>query len=329
MQSIPPELAVRIVQQIRGYAVIIMRDDGTILRLLGDAARVLGVDESAAVGRNIAFIFTPSDQADGAHLREAEIARRTGTAEDSRWHLTADGRRFWANGLTMPIDEGVLLKVFRDETRLKVAEEQRVLLLNELNHRVKNTLSTVQSVAEQALRSANVSAEVRADLAERLIAVSRVHDVLVQQSWAGADLEAIVRDTLAPYPTNRFSIDGPNVRLHPSQAVTLALILHELTTNALKHGALASPAGQVQISWNEALEPGGHRHLSLLWREVGGPAVSPPTRKGFGSRLLKQAAVAMSGSAEVTYEPCGVTCVLSIGLADEALPFEETLLQPA
>src|SRR5690606_34909745 len=123
-------------------------------------------------------------------------ALEDGRHEDSRWHLRKGGERFWANGLTLPLDHGeaVVMKVFRDETPLKRADDQRILLLNELNHRVKNSLATVQSVADQTLRSAGVDAGIRKDLIARIMALSSAHNVLVDRNWAGADLEAIVRD---------------------------------------------------------------------------------------------------------------------------------------
>ena len=328
MESPTPELALSILRQIRGYAVVLLRPDGTIVRWLGDAPAIVGLSEAKAVGANIAMIFAPSDQAQHVHLRELEIASRDGRVEDTRWHVRADGERFWANGITMPLDEGVFLKVFRDETRLKVADEQRVLLLHELNHRVKNTLATVQSVAEQTLRSAGVGADIRAALTARLHALSRAHNVLVDESWAGADLRTIVQDAVFPYDGGaRVSVDGPDVRLHPSQAVTLALILHELTTNALKHGSLTGHAGRVNIRWNESVDAEGGRRLSLLWEESGGPQVPAPTRKGFGSRLLKQAAGSMSGSVDLRFAPEGLCCVLDLSLVDEAVPIEQTLVE--
>ena len=328
MNTLTPELAVSILRQIRGYAIVVLRPDGTIVRWLGDAAAIVGLSEADAAGANIALIFAPSDQAQNVHLRELEIAHRDGRVEDTRWHVRANGERFWANGITMPLEDGLFLKVFRDETRLKDAEEQRVLLLHELNHRVKNTLATVQSVAEQTLRSAGVGADIRAALTARLHALSRAHNVLVDESWAGADLRTIVQDAVFPYDGgSRVSVDGPDVRLHPSQAVTLALILHELTTNALKHGSLTGHAGTVAVSWNESVDATGCRRLSLLWKESGGPLVAAPTRKGFGSRLLKQAAGSMSGSVDVRFAEEGLCCVLDISLVDEAVPIEQTLIE--
>ncbi|RYF90861.1 MAG: sensor histidine kinase, partial [Caulobacteraceae bacterium] len=221
-----------------------------------------------------------------------------------------------------------LVKIFRDETSAKQAEDQRVLLLNELNHRVKNTLATVQSIVEQTLRSAGVDGHVRDDLTERLIALARAHNVLVSESWAGADLDVLIGDVLAPHDRtpSPFNLDGPPVRLHPSQAVTLSMSLHELVTNALKYGALSTAGGQVDIGWNLAHDGNGARHLVLVWKEHGGPPVAQPTRTGFGSRMLRSAfANQPGGRAELTFGPDGVTCVLAAGLVDDAHTPNDTI----
>jgi PAS domain S-box-containing protein len=324
MTRVCPAFASSLLEHLRGYAVIGLTGDGRIVRWLADSTGITGHDEQDVVGRHVRLLYTAADQAAGAPEQEIETALATGRAEDSRWHCSRDGTRFWANGLTLPFrhDDTEVIKIFRDETALKMAEEQRVLLLNELNHRVKNTLATVQSVIEQTLRGAGVSAEVRTDLTGRLLALSRAHNVLVQQNWAGADLAALVDDVIAPYRGEpaRFRLDGPRVRLHPSQAVTLSLVLHELATNADKYGALGVAGGEVHLAWNLSLDAGGRRALTLLWREAGGPPVRPPTRRGFGSRLLRSAFSDQRGEARVEYEPEGVRCLITLGLVETAAP---------
>ena len=211
MPAIDADYALAILQNIRGYAIVTMKADGEIVDWLADAQTITGLDPQQAVGCSIAEIFTASDRAASVHLQELDAAMREGRAEDSRWHVRADGERFWANGITFSLTPRLLVKIFRDETRLKKAEEQRILLLNELNHRVKNTLATVHSVAEQTLRAAGVERSVRADLVDRLHALSRAHDVLVDNNWAGADLGRIVADAVAAYDTGgrRIELEGP------------------------------------------------------------------------------------------------------------------------
>lgn len=213
----------------------------------------------------------------------------------------------------------MLVKIFRDETPAKKAEEQRVLLLNELNHRVKNTLATVQSVVEQTLRAAQVVGDVRADLSERIQALARAHNVLVDQNWAGADLDVLVRDVTRPYDRepSPFRLDGPAIRLHPSQAVTLSLALHELAKNAAKYGALSVATGQVQLSWNLAHNGAGQRFLTMLWEEADGPEVKTPARSGFGSRLIRQTfGDNEGGRASLEFAVSGVRCAMSLQLVD-------------
>jgi len=319
--STRPELANLIVGSIKDYAIVVLSPEGEIVDWLGDAETLTGHSREDAIGRHFELLFTESDRAAGVAADELETARREGRAEDSRWHLRRDGERFWANGLTLTLGESepVLVKIFRDETPAKRAEEQRILLLNELNHRVKNTLATVQSVVEQTLRTAGVDREVRSDLALRIQALARAHNVLVEQNWAGADLDVLMRDVSQPYDRDPspFHLNGPAVRLHPSQAVTLSLALHELATNAAKYGALSAPTGQVRVGWNLAHNGSGQRFLTILWEETGGPAVETPTRSGFGSRLIAQTfSNAEGGRASLEFGVSGARCVMSLQLVD-------------
>lgn len=315
-------LANLIIENALGYAIFTMDLEGRVTSWSSGAENVLGYDRQEAIGLPFCDLFTASDREAGADRRELETAKANGRAEDTRWHLRKDGSRFWANGMTMGIfapELTGLLKILRDETPAKVAEDQRVLLLNELNHRIKNTLATVQSITEQTLRAAKVDPGVRRELTDRLIAVSEAHNVLVNESWAGADLGVIVRQAMTPHDhreTSRFEIDGPLVWLSPQQAVTIALALHELATNALKYGALSTERGQVRIEWNLAHNQVGLRHISLLWRERGGPPVTPPTHTGFGTRLIARTFSQESGGeARIDYLPEGVQCVMQLPLS--------------
>jgi PAS domain S-box-containing protein len=324
MSHVPAALAAKIIDHLRGYAIIGLTAEGIVTHWLADSAAITGYSRDEAVGMHINAIFTASDRAAGAVDQEIAQTLSDGCYVNCRWHLHKNGSRFWGNGLTLPMAEGeaVVIKVFRDETTLKLADDRRLLLLNELNHRVKNTLATVQSVAEQTLRAAGVDATVREDLSARLIALSRAHNVLVDQNWAGADLDVNVRDVVGPYDhqPSPFDIEGPLVRLHPSQAVTLSLVLHELATNAVKHGALRVSGGRVRINWNIAFQADGGRHMTLLWCESQGPAVTPPTRAGFGSRLISSAFSRQQGEARVKFEPGGLECALTLNLLDEEAP---------
>lgn len=190
----------------------------------------------------------------------------------------------------------------------KRAEERRTLLINELNHRVKNTLASVQSIARQTLRSARTAEEMSDVFTGRLIALASAHDVLTRENWEGAGLAKIVEVALAPFDERRIGRSGPDVRLDARAALALGMALHELATNASKYGALSNEAGEVRLTW-VIREDGAAPILALEWRETGGPLVVAPKRRGFGSRLLTQGVRSeLNGSAELEFAPGGVIC---------------------
>ncbi len=212
---------------------------------------------------------------------------------------------------------GTIIEV-RDITEEKAAAERQKLLTNELNHRVKNTLATVQSIAAQTFR--NVADQpARAVFDARVAALSDAHNVLTESNWESASLIGVVERAIAPHAVaetdgTRFNITGPDTRLHPKVAVTLAMALHELMTNAAKYGALSVPEGRVAVTWTLTSD-GGRERLSLTWTETGGPEVVPPTRRGFGSRLIeRQLPLEFDGSAEIDFAPAGLVCRLDIPL---------------
>jgi two-component sensor histidine kinase len=175
---------------------------------------------------------------------------------------------------------------------------------------VKNTLATVQSIAMRTLRSAENPKQARIDFEARLLALSRAHDVLTRENWEGADLDVIVRQAIAPYSgrgEKRFMLSGGSVRLTPRVALALAMALQELATNAVKYGALSRDSGRVDIAWSvEGSQP---PHLTLRWTENGGPPVTPPQRRGFGSRLIERSlARDLNGSVALEFAPSGLVC---------------------
>jgi two-component sensor histidine kinase len=178
---------------------------------------------------------------------------------------------------------------------------------------VKNTLATVQSVASQTLRNARTKEEAQRGVEERLIALSRAHNVLTEENWQGASLKDIVMQAVAPYRhevESRVQVSGKDVRLSPQTALALAMALHELATNAVKYGALSNDTGEVRITW--AVNPGADGpHLHLAWAESGGPPVSIPTHRGFGTRLIERSlAQELQGKVRLTFEPTGLVCTL-------------------
>ncbi|MEE1654578.1 sensor histidine kinase [Microvirga sp. CF3062] len=194
----------------------------------------------------------------------------------------------------------------------RAAEHQR-LLIDELNHRVKNTLATVQSISAQTLRTADTKEDAQDALERRLLALSRAHDVLTRESWDGADLVEVIEKALEPYQIpgeNRLHITGPHVRVTPRMSLALAMAMHELATNAVKYGALANKTGTIEVAWSVRNGTAPPR-LALRWTEAGGPPVIPPRRRGFGSRLIERTlANDLDGQVEIAFAPTGVVCTV-------------------
>jgi PAS domain S-box-containing protein len=202
-----------------------------------------------------------------------------------------------------------LVGVSVEITDRKRTEDRLHLMVNELNHRVKNTLATVQAIASQTLRGTDPAT--RRTLEDRLLALASAHDVLTRGVWEGADLAEIVVAALAPFAgamDSRFTIQGPSLRLQSGPALALALGLHELTTNALRHGALSVATGSVAIIWS--IQRGPSASLEFTWTERGGPPVAPPGGHGFGIRLVERSlAQDFTGRAAIDFsDPSGVTC---------------------
>lgn len=202
----------------------------------------------------------------------------------------------------------------RDLSERKRAEELQRLLGNELNHRIKNTLATVQSIVSQTLRSAADVESARKAVDARIVSLGRAHDLLTERSWSGADVADLIVRAFAPFAPGQIALDGPSLDVSPSQALALALALHELATNAAKYGALSRPEGRVELHWKEQE---GQLHLS--WRESGGPSVVPPSRRGFGSRLIENALSRdLDGKTRLVFAPEGVRCWITVGLDQDS-----------
>ena len=194
----------------------------------------------------------------------------------------------------------------RDLTESKNAEALQRLMVNELGHRMKNTLATVQSITFQTLRGTTDVRAASDTLNQRIVALARVHDLLTARSWSGADIRDLVHKAMEPFPAAQLDIAGPSVSVAPRHALALSLALHELATNAVKYGALSTPEGRVDLRWACSAT-----HVSLNWRERDGPPVAPPTRRGFGTRLLQESiARDLGGKTSLEYAPAGVTCEL-------------------
>jgi two-component sensor histidine kinase len=211
-----------------------------------------------------------------------------------------------------------LVGVVADITERKRDDEVRKLLMMELNHRVKNTLAIVQAIAHQSLSSDRPAYEQRAVFEGRLQALAGAHDLLTRERWETASLAELVDNArqACGIGVRRFAFSGPQVKLQPQRALTIALVLHELCSNARKHGSLASEAGRVSVCWSIGEDRDGA--FRLHWVERDGRVVAPPGRRGFGMRLLERAVAAeLGGTVAVTFEPVGLSCTIEAPLVEE------------
>ena len=247
----------------------------------------------------------------GADLEiEHRVMRRDGQIG---W-LLVRGRAVYQGGRAVRIS-GVSL----DITDRRKNDDRQRLLLDELNHRVKNTLATVQSIAAQTRRFASDQAEFDLHFFARVQALAQAHDLLTEASWEGASLVDVIARTLAPHlgarEADRVSLQGPGVRLGPNAAVTLNMAFHELATNAAKYGSLSVEGGRVDVNWR-ALGGARPNAIEIHWRESGGPAVEAPARRGFGSRLIEQGlARELAGETELVFDGGGLSCRMRFPLS--------------
>ncbi len=301
--------------------------DGRMLLANASALDLIGKPWADVEGRTDLDYLDDPAQAEALMANDRRIME-TGHVEELEELVGTEGAqsRVWLSTKTPLRDAGGqvtgLVGVSVEITERKRAEERMRLVIHELNHRVKNTLATVQAIASQTLRGANVS--IRRVFEARLIALSSAHDVLTREAWLGTELADVVAGALTPHgwpDPARFRVSGPPVRLQPRAAVALAMGLHELATNALKFGALSARDGEVEIQWGI----GGNDapRFRLTWTERGGPAAAAPTRRGFGTRLVERSlAQDLGGTAHITFAPEGITCTVEAPLAEVAASAE-------
>jgi len=315
-----------IVESARDYAIFTTDLEGRITTWNRGACEVLGWNEADAIGRPNAILYTPEDHLAGVPEAEMAEALAKGRAEHDRWHLRAGGERIWGTEVVTPLQDGNsmtrgFLKILRDRTTQKREEEQRRLLLAELNHRVKNTLAIVQSFVTQTARGTESAAVLREALGTRLDSLAALHDLLTREAWRGTGLADVVHATLAPHSDNieRVQVHGPKLRLLPNAALVLSMALHELATNAAKYGALSVSGGHVEVSWrlDQPAEALGTAMLDLLWRERGGPLVASSPMRGFGSRLIEVGVTyQLGGEVRLAFETAGVECRFRVPLSN-------------
>jgi PAS domain S-box-containing protein len=285
-----------------------------------------GYDREAVLGQS--FDFLMARPADPEALAQVEAAFAGNSESDFEIRCRRkDGSMFWAAIFISPIRDKTAHVVEHffsvvDLTKHKHEQDRLLFLLDELNHRTQNTLATVQAIAVQTLRGAADKEAVDA-FEGRILALSKAHSLLGRKHWETVSLRDVIDQILQPFGLNdrgvaRFSVGSDDVRLQPKAALTLAMVFHELATNAAKHGALSNgAAGKIDIAWQLEPTPKGDR-MRLRWKESGGPPVTPSGRRGFGSRLIEGGlAQELDGEVRLDYEPAGVVCQIIMPVRQE------------
>jgi PAS domain S-box-containing protein len=298
--------------------------DGSFLRVNEAISIITGYSRDELLSSRL-FTYTHPDDIDPD--RDAFRKQVSGELEfysiEKRF-VRKDGRVIWVSVRSSPVRAAAgslayVVRVVQDITERKAAEQRQRLLIDELNHRVKNTLATVQSLASQTARGAHTPEAFRERFEGRLIALSKAHDQLTRHHWESADLRELVSGSLAPYAGargERVVLRGEDIVLRPRVVLTLAMAFHELATNAVKYGALSAPTGGIEIRWQPLRLDGDRRPwLRINWVERGGPLVTEPQQRGFGSKLIESSVRAeLGGSASLTFAPEGLRCELLIPL---------------
>jgi PAS domain S-box-containing protein len=273
--------------------------------------RIVQRSEREMIGRPFTDFTHPGDVGRNLALFTHSIETRQPYNLRKRY-LRPDGSFVWIDITVAPLSEesSDLLTVAVDLTERVQAEEHQKLLMNELNHRVKNTLATVQALAMLTKRHTDSPAEFYRAFSERLVALSATHNLLAEGTWEGALLDDLIRSELSPYiakEQDRVIMDGPKIWLNPNEAISLGLLIHELTTNAAKYGALRGSTGLLQVHWRNEKD-----RWVLTWNESSTTAPTSTKRRGFGSYLIEQTVQMLRGEVESTFTPAGLTCTIAI-----------------
>lgn len=306
-------------------AIVISDSAERIVLVNAEAERLFGYDRSDLLGRTVDMLMPE-------RFRDHHRGRISGFAAKGGRRRMGDGEAMYGlrrDGSEFPIEtnlsrlpgssEGLVCAVVRDLTIRREHQATQSLLILELNHRVKNTLASVQSIVAQTLRTAANPRVFNEALTARIMALSQSHDVLTRNDWSGAHIADIVAEQLKPYERDgdvAFRLSGPDIQLRPNRAVALGMAVGELCTNAGKFGALSAAGGSVEVVWDR-LDKDGVPQLRLIWTERGGPPVKPARRRGFGARMITRSlSTGLHGAARIAFDPAGVVCEMEFPLLE-------------
>ncbi len=304
-------------------AIIGTTPDGTITTWNAGAERMYGYGADEAVGRPLSFLSVP-DRLDEMRQIFDQLRRppsQPNVVDTER--LTKDGRRIFISFTASPIrnEAGRLVGaalVERETTERRQAEQRQLLLLAELNHRVKNTLASVLSIASRTRQSSDSLDSFGQSFEGRLQSLAAAHELLAENVWAGVGLRQLLVEQLKPYHEGKDppALSGGEIFLPSRAALVFAMAFHELATNASKYGALSAPGGAVKVGWRVA-RSAASPFLRIDWAERGGPRAEKPARDGFGLSFVKRSiAYELHGSAELTFKPAGLQCRIEVPLAE-------------
>jgi two-component sensor histidine kinase len=316
--------------RITGIAAATADDLDSVTVAVGLSPKTAFADIDAATRRGVILIFLGAVLALAAALlagralirrpvrrllraasewRSGDLKARTGLSGPSEFGQLGEAFDAMAAGLQK--HEGELRA---EISRSHLLQERQTMMLHELNHRVRNTLTTVQSLARQSRRTDDTGER----LEGRIISLSKTHDLLSRDDWSGASLSTVLENELAPFREglpDRFHLDGPDLDLPPRYVLALGMTLHELTTNAAKYGALSVEEGRVAILWRVVTGESGARRLAMEWRESGGPPVTGPLRRGYGTRLINGGVGhELGGTVHLDFDVTGLRCTLDVPL---------------
>lgn len=290
---------------------------GVVLIALGAALALAAalLAERVFIRRPVRRLLTAA-----AAWRAGKLATRTGISGPGEFGQLAEAFDAMAEALQRHQDD-----LRQEIARSRLLQNRQTMMLHELNHRVRNTLATIQSLARQGRRDNDRGERLEA----RILSLSKTHDLLSRDDWTGASLRAVLENEFAPFQdeeAGRFVLDGPDLHLAPRYVLALGMTIHELTVNAARYGALSTAEGRIAVTWRTFVGEAGIRRLVLDWEENGGPPVREPDRRGFGTRLITGGVSReLGGTVTLRFSPEGLRCSLDVPLdePDRFLSFRE------